>query len=122
MEGTAKRADIVIREIEVVPNGREQTMVFNGRLASSVEQAVKFPAGAIPDASKIFVRLYPGPLSQVVEGMDALLRMPYGCFEQTSSATYPNVLALEWHAASVADDGSAAVSVGVRSDKGSPKR
>ena len=96
MEGSAKRADIVIREIEVVPNGREQTMVFNGRVEGSVEHAVVFPPIAIPDAGKIFVRLYPGPLSQVVEGMDAILRMPYGCFEQTSSATYPNVLALDY--------------------------
>ena len=28
--------------------------------------------------------------------MDAILRMPNGCFEQTSSATYPNVLALDY--------------------------
>jgi hypothetical protein len=46
--------------------------------------------------ARSFVRLYPGPLSQVVEGMDAILRMPFGCFEQTSSATYPNVLALDY--------------------------
>ena len=95
LEGS-KRADIVIREIEVVPNGRPQTMVFNGRVESSAEHAIVFPPSAIADASKIFVRLYPGPLSQVVEGMDAILRMPYGCFEQTSSATYPNVLALDY--------------------------
>jgi len=89
-------ADIVVREIEVVPNGREQTQVFNGRLETAVQHEVRFPANSIPDASKIFVRLYPGPLSQVVEGMDAVLRMPFGCFEQTSSATYPNVLALDY--------------------------
>src|SRR4029077_10563776 len=51
---------------------------------------------SIPDASKLFVRLYPGPLSQVIEGMDSILSMPYGCFEQTSSTTYPNVLALDY--------------------------
>jgi len=90
------RADIVVRDIEVIPNGREQTQVFNGRLESNVEHAVVFPASAIPEASKVYVRLYPGPLSQVVEGMDAILRMPYGCFEQTSSTTYPNVLALDY--------------------------
>ena len=28
--------------------------------------------------------------------MDAILRMPGGCFEQTSSSTYPNVLALDY--------------------------
>jgi len=96
MQGGASRADIVVREIEVIPNGREQSLVFNGRLENTVQHEINFPANAIPDASKIFVRLYPGPLSQVVEGMDSLLRMPYGCFEQTSSSTYPNVLALDY--------------------------
>jgi len=96
LDGPTKRADIVVREIEVVPNGRAQTVAFNGRLESSVRHTVSFPPNAIPDAGKIFVRLYPGPLSQVIEGMDAILRMPYGCFEQTSSTTYPNVLALDY--------------------------
>ncbi len=94
--GASGRADIVVREIEVIPNGREQTEVFNGRLESAVAHTVKFPPASIPDASSVLVRLYPGPLSQVIEGMDAILRMPSGCFEQTSSATYPNVLALDY--------------------------
>ncbi len=96
MAGGAGRRDIVVREIEVVPDGREQTVVFNGRLEASVKHDVNFPAEANPEASKVFVRLYPGPMSQVVEGMDAILRMPGGCFEQTSSSTYPNVLALDY--------------------------
>jgi hypothetical protein len=96
MDGRAKRADIVVREIEVIPNGREQNLTFNGRLEKSAEHDVVFPATAIPDAEKIFVRLYPSPMSQLVEGMDAILRMPGGCFEQTSSSTYPNVLALDY--------------------------
>src|SRR5208283_4741366 len=96
MRGEAKRADIVVREIEVVPNGREQNMVFNGQLESAVGHNLEFPPSSIPGASKIFVRLYPGPLSQIMEGIDTLLRMPGGCFEQTSSSTYPNVLALDY--------------------------
>jgi uncharacterized protein YfaS (alpha-2-macroglobulin family) len=96
MTGAADRADIVIREIEVIPNGREQNLVFNGRLETAVQHELNFLMAAIPDASKLIVRLYPGPLSQVVEGMDAILRMPGGCFEQTSSSTYPNVLALDY--------------------------
>jgi uncharacterized protein YfaS (alpha-2-macroglobulin family) len=96
MNGQASRADIVVREIEVIPNGREQNLVFNGRLENTVQHELRFPATSIPDATKIFVRLYPGPLSQVIEGMDSILRMPGGCFEQTSSSTYPNVLALDY--------------------------
>jgi len=96
MKGGANRADIVVREIEVIPNGREQSVVSNGRLETTAQHEVAFPVESVPEASKIFVRLYPGPLSQVIEGMDSLLRMPYGCFEQTSSSTYPNVLALDY--------------------------
>jgi uncharacterized protein YfaS (alpha-2-macroglobulin family) len=96
MNGESRRADIVVREIEVIPNGRKQNLVFNGRLENTVRQELDFPASSIRDASKIFVRLYPGPLSQVIEGMDSILRMPGGCFEQTSSSTYPNVLALDY--------------------------
>ena len=69
--------------------------MFNGRLETAVQHELNFPTASIPDAGKIFVRLYPGPLSQVNEGMDSILRMPGGCFEQTSSSTYPNVLALD---------------------------
>ena len=96
MKGEANRADIVVREIEVIPNGREQSMVLNGRLETTVQHELNFPVDSIPEASKVLVRLYPGPLSQVIEGMDGILRMPGGCFEQTSSSTYPNVLALDY--------------------------
>ncbi len=90
------RDDIVVREIEVIPNGREQDEVFNGRLEHSVAHDLRWNAAAIPDASSVLVRLYPGPLSQIIEGMDSILSMPGGCFEQTSSSTYPNVLALDY--------------------------
>lgn len=96
MHGGSQREDTVVREIEIVPNGEAKETVFNGRLEKEVRQTVRFPDSSIPEASKIFVRLYPGPLSQVIEGMDSILRMPFGCFEQTSSSTYPNVLALDY--------------------------
>ncbi len=96
MKGGSQREDTVVREIEVVPNGESKEIVFSGRLDSSARHTVRFPETSIADASKIFVRLYPGPLSHVIEGMDSILRMPSGCFEQTSSATYPNVLALDY--------------------------
>ena len=95
-QGEKTREDVVVREIEVIPNGREQDIVFNGRLDSSARHELQFPAASIPDATSILVRLYPGPLSQIIEGMDSILQMPGGCFEQTSSSTYPNVLALDY--------------------------
>jgi uncharacterized protein YfaS (alpha-2-macroglobulin family) len=96
MKDDPSHADIVVREIEVIPNGREQALVFNGRLENSVEHQLAFPAASVPDASEIRIRLYPSPISEIVEGMDSILQMPSGCFEQTSSTTYPNVLALDY--------------------------
>jgi hypothetical protein len=43
LDGAAKRADIMVREIEVMPNGREQSIVFNGRLDTVAQHAVSFP-------------------------------------------------------------------------------
>jgi uncharacterized protein YfaS (alpha-2-macroglobulin family) len=88
--------DAVARSVNVLPNGEEHAVVINERLEGSVSKDVVIPAGAIADASKIFVKLYPGALSQVVEGLDSILRMPGGCFEQTSSSTYPNILVMDY--------------------------
>ena len=54
------------------------------------------PENALPDASKLFVKVHPGVFSQVLEGADGILRMPGGCFEQTSSSAYPNVLVVDY--------------------------
>jgi len=37
---------------------------------------VAIPDNAIPDASKLFVKVYPGVMSQVLEGVDGLIRLP----------------------------------------------
>ena len=61
-----------------------------------MRRTVSMPAQAIPGTQAITVKIYPGVMSQVVEGLDSILRMPNGCFEQTSSTTYPNVLVLDY--------------------------
>ena len=54
------------------------------------------PQDAIEGSVQALVKIYPSSFSQLVEGLDAIFQMPYGCFEQTSSTTYPNVLALDY--------------------------
>lgn len=39
---------------------------------------------------------YPNTLDEVMNGMEDMLRMPGGCFEQTSSSNYPNLLVLNY--------------------------
>jgi hypothetical protein len=88
--------DAIKRKVLVEPDGEEFRDAINGRLESKLTQTITIPKEAIDDASKILVKVYPGYLSQVVEGLDKILRMPSGCFEQTSSTTYPNILVLDY--------------------------
>ncbi len=89
-------SDAVKRRIEVVPDGRRVEMVHNGSLFAPASIEIDVPDNAVEGSPRLLVKFYPSTFSQLVEGLDAIFRMPYGCFEQTSSCTYPNVLALDY--------------------------
>jgi len=91
-----KMSDAITRDIRIEPDGKKIEETVNDRLTETVTQTLSIPEGAIGDASKILVKIYPGIFSQAVEGLDSMLRMPFGCFEQTSSVTYPNVLVMDY--------------------------
>ncbi len=93
--GTAQ-SDALARSVEILPDGKENLITHSGRLTETVSHNITIPENAIADASAMFLKIYPGVLSQIVEGLDAMLRMPFGCFEQTSSVTYPNILVLDY--------------------------
>jgi hypothetical protein len=88
--------DAIKKNIEVVPDGRRAEQVVNGTLVQPVEQRFNLPANAIPGSGQAFLKLYPSTFSQLVEGLEGIFQQPFGCFEQTSSTTYPNVLALHY--------------------------
>jgi len=89
-------SDAVRRVVDVAPDGQRQEAVVGDRLGDGASHTIHMPEEAIEGASNILVRVYPGLFAQVVEGVDSLLAMPSGCFEQTSSTTYPNVLVLRY--------------------------
>jgi len=87
-------SDALKRSIEVRPDGTEVVNLQNGVLINSVEHSFNIPTETIPNSRKLLLNFYPSRFSEVIEGLDSIFRMPYGCFEQTSSVTYPNVMAL----------------------------
>jgi hypothetical protein len=90
-------SDAIQKEVIVYPNGKQIAFSLSDRIsAEGVSQIVEIPQEAIPGTQRLLVKIYPGVVSQVVEGLESILRMPYGCFEQTSSATYPNVLVMDY--------------------------
>src|SRR5262249_21352269 len=92
----SRLSDAVKRVVEVAPDGQRVERVVSDRLRGTATHVIDLPSTALPDASKLFVKVYPGVMSQVIEGIDGLLRMPGGCMEQTSSLAYPNILVVDY--------------------------
>jgi uncharacterized protein YfaS (alpha-2-macroglobulin family) len=88
--------DAVRREVEVRPAGVPFDVVANGSAAPGARARVALPSDAVPGATHAELRLYPSTFSAVMDGLENVLRMPSGCFEQTSSTTYPNALVLRY--------------------------
>ena len=91
-----KFSDAVKRTVEVAPDGKMHEVNFSDMLKGDTTHTVNFPAEAIDGANLLMVKVYPGLMAQAVEGLDSILRMPSGCFEQTSSSTYPNIMVLDY--------------------------
>jgi hypothetical protein len=94
LTGTSPGAsDAVARRVRVLPDGKAFPVATSGSLApGSLARNVSFPAGAVPGSEQLYLNVYPAFLSQAVSGMDSVLQVPNGCFEQTTSTTWPNVL------------------------------
>ncbi|MCB0127369.1 MAG: hypothetical protein KDE58_34135, partial [Caldilineaceae bacterium] len=89
-------SDAVLKTVDVLPDGKRLAAAEGGKLAAMQRFAVNIPEDAVPGTAQVTVKVYPGIVSQIVDGLEGMLQQPYGCFEQTSSTTYPNVLVLDY--------------------------
>ena len=91
-----KDSDAIEKPVTVRPNGREivktETQLFRDAVAFDID----FPADALPKTQKAELKIYPNLLSHVTESVEGLLQRPYGCGEQTTSSTYPNLMILKF--------------------------
>jgi alpha-2-macroglobulin-like protein len=100
--GSAGFSDAVQRRVEVRADGERIERSAGGRLRTDDDGSghasldLPYPASSIPGSRSLTVQVLPGLSSHVVQGMDSLLRLPGGCFEQTTSSAWPNVLALKY--------------------------
>ncbi len=70
--------DAVSKAIRVDPDGKEEQVITNGTLDKAVHCTVPIPSDSVPGGSTILVKIYPGVTTQMVDGLDGMLRMPYG--------------------------------------------
>ncbi len=89
--------DEVKRTIRVVPRGFPIEVAASGtaRRGAPARHVVDL-AGALPGSIRATVTMYPSPLATMTQGMAAMIREPGGCFEQTSSSNYPNIMILSY--------------------------
>ncbi|MFT3843333.1 MAG: hypothetical protein QM723_40490 [Myxococcaceae bacterium] len=89
--------DALRREVEIAPDGVERVISFQGNAGHDERNhTVEIPTSVIAGTSHTTLKLFPGLGAQAVNGLEGMLEMPSGCFEQTSSTTYPNALILDY--------------------------
>jgi uncharacterized protein YfaS (alpha-2-macroglobulin family) len=71
-------SDAIKRLVEVLPDGEKIEKAVTDRLVGQAAHQMEIPEGIVPDSAKILVKIYPGVMSQVIEGVEGMLRMPFG--------------------------------------------
>lgn len=87
--------DEYIRELEVVPLGFPHQESKSGTLKDVAKHQIDL-GEALPGTAQLTVKLYPSPVASLISGLEGMLREPSGCFEQTSSSNYPNIMVLDY--------------------------
>ena len=78
-------------------NGLEKTSVeASGSIEKDFTQDIIFNETAIEGSKRLKVKLYPSSATEIINGIENVLKMPSGCFEQTSSSLYPDILAIKY--------------------------
>src|SRR5262249_38385846 len=90
--------DSVIRKLDVQPRGFPHESSAGGILESNGSKNFEFslPAEIVAGSVSSTVTVYPTPLASMTDALQSLLREPNGCFEQTSSTSYPMVMAQQY--------------------------
>lgn len=89
-------ADGVIRTTAITPNGQRHELSQSGPLDASLTRTVSIPASALDGGNDALLKIMGSPSAQMVDGMDALLQVPRGCFEPMMNSTWINGLVLNY--------------------------
>jgi hypothetical protein len=89
-------ADTVRTAFRIVPEGFPIVGSHSDVLEKSATTEVLLPKNWVKGTLKCSVLVYPSTLADLQKGLESLLREPNGCFEQTSTSNYPNILVLQY--------------------------
>jgi len=90
--------DTVKRTLSVLPKGFPAQLNAGGFVGDGKNGTAELviPEKYIPGSLKTRAVIFVSPLANMEEALNALLREPHGCFEQTSSTNYPVVMVSQY--------------------------
>jgi hypothetical protein len=90
--------DKVTRQLLVKPKGFPIETSFGGILepGKPIIQTITIPSGVAPGSLVSNTAIYPTPLANLTEALQRMIQDPCGCFEQTSSTSYPLTMAQQY--------------------------
>lgn len=86
--------DAIEQDLTIIPKGFPVIQSFSGSVKDKTYN-VKID-NLVKGSITAKVTAYPSPVGELISGLESMLREPHGCFEQTSSSTYPNILVLNY--------------------------
>ncbi len=87
-------ADAVRQPLRSVSRGFPAGLAFSNQ---EMNATYEVDINDVVDGSlEVTLTAFPDLAGELMSGLESMLREPHGCFEQTSSATYPNILVLQY--------------------------
>lgn len=94
--------DIITKQVHIVPKGFPANIALSGQ--DMEKDFVINLSNVVPNSVKVTFNAYPNVMSELMSGVESILQEPYGCFEQTSSSNYPNIMVLNYMKTMKVDD------------------
>lgn len=91
-------SDVVTRELTVKPKGFPIEQANGGVLPANGKTTFSFTIApdTVPGSQTTSIGVFPSPAANLTQALKRLIQEPSGCFEQTSSTTYPMTMALQY--------------------------
>jgi alpha-2-macroglobulin-like protein len=87
-------SDAFEQKLKIVSQGFPVALSFAGR---ENDKSYKFGiSDVVPGSISASFTAFPSVVSDLVKGIESILREPYGCFEQTSTSSYPNAMVMSY--------------------------
>lgn len=89
-------SDAVEKPVTVHPDGEERAVTGSAMVSDAGALSFNVPADSVRGSIRSELKLYPSLVAHLLEGVEAIMKRPYGCGEQTISSTYPSLLVLRY--------------------------